>query len=144
MPDYKSCAETLVDNLMDETTSSQTGYVLAPNGKYYGLTDSSTPFLGDLDYLRYWILQDTNMAAIFNTSAVTSETTIKAWFSNNMTTTYKFMAAMQFCVAFDYSNLTADVQFSLDTNPTSGLWELEFTNGGSNPGLAPPTSPTCS
>ena len=137
MPDYKQCTTSLMSTLMHETTSPQSGYVLAPNGYYYGLTDNMVPYLGHLDQLRYWIQQDTDMSMLFGTGAVVGESTVSTWFDADMTTTYKFMAALQFIVTHIFSSITPNREFNLST--VSSAWQIAYTNGGSNPdGPIPP------
>lgn len=131
MPDYKQCTATMMGVLMDEREAPETGYVQAPNGLYYGITDPTIPYLCRLDQLRYWIQQDVDMDTLFGSGAVINQTTISTWFGGNMTTTYKFMASLQFIVTHIFATITPNKEFDLATN--AGQWEITFVNSGSNP-----------
>ena len=138
MSDYKQCTTNLMDILMTEQENPEVGYVQAPNGLYYGITDKSIPYMGYLDQLRYWVQQDEDMSILVTPGHIAGEDMISEWFGRDMTTTYKFMASLQFIVSHIFHDIVPNKEFELVAGG-NGPWEVAFVNGGGNPdGPIPP------
>lgn len=138
--DYKVCVANLVNQVIGESNTPKPGFILAPNGKNYGIQYPDTPYMGRMDQMRYWMKQDISMNTLFVYLTTKTEDEINVWF-NNMSITYKFMVFCQYMVAHDHGNFTPNRQFNLLT--INNKWNLRFDNGGMNPQNPPPPRMEC-